>query len=87
MPIGDNVQEQAENRERMVAKWMIKGQTKRGKPITISKSFLEKVRENPTSFLENLIIDAEANSWDETNLLEVIGGFFKDDAREWYINN
>jgi len=32
--------------------------------------------------LENLIIDAEANGWNETDLLEVIGGFFKDDAKK-----
>jgi len=48
---GDNQQEQAENRERMVAEWMIKGQTKRGKPITTPKSFSEKVEEDPISFL------------------------------------
>ena len=70
-----------------MAEWMIKGQAKRGKPITTPKSFSEKVGEDPTSFLENLIVDAEANGWDETNLLEVIGGFLKDDAREWFINN
>ncbi len=66
---------------------MIKSQAKRGKPITTPKSFSGKVREDLTSFLENLIINAEANSWDKTNLLEVIRGFLKDDAREWYINN
>ena len=32
-----------------------------GKPIIIPKSFVEKVREDPTSFLENLVIDVEAN--------------------------
>ncbi len=74
--------DQAANRERIVAEWMIKGQTKRGKPITIPKSFSEKVEEDPTSFLENLIIDAEANRWDDTDLLEVIGRFLKDNARE-----
>ena len=61
MLTGDNAYKQAENRERMVAEWIIKGQAKRGKPITIPKSFSGKVGENPTSFLENLIIDAEAN--------------------------
>jgi len=61
---------------------MIKGQAKRGKLITTPKLFSGKVREDPTSFLKNLIIDAEANSWDETDLLEVIRGFLKDDARE-----
>jgi len=66
---------------------MMKGQSKRGKPITTPKLFSKKVGEDLMSFLENLIIDAEANSWDETDLLEVIRGFFKDDAREWYINN
>ncbi len=66
---------------------MIKGQAKRGKPITTSKSFSGKVGEDPTFFLENLIIDAEANSWDKTDLLEVIGGFLKDDVREWFIDN
>ena len=61
---------------------MIKDQAKRGKPITIPKSFAEKVGEDPTSFLKNLIIDVEANGWDDTDLLEIIGGFLKDDARE-----
>jgi len=61
---------------------MIKDQAKREKHITTLKSFLGKVREDPTSFLENLVIDAEANGWNETDLLEVIGEFFKDDARE-----
>ena len=66
---------------------MIKGQAKKGKPITTLKSFLGKVGEDPTSFLENLIVDAEANGWDDTDLLEVIGEFLKDDAREWFIDN
>src|SRR6266540_3653912 len=69
---GNTLQEQNENRKRLVAEWMIKEQAKRGKPITTSKSFLEKVGEDPTSFLENLIINAEANGWDETDLLEII---------------
>jgi len=34
------------------------------------------------SFLENLIIDVKANSWDETDLLKVIERFLKDDARK-----
>ena len=51
------------------------------------KSFSGKVGEDPTSFLENLVINAEANGWDETDFLEVIGKFFKDDIREWYIDN
>ncbi len=58
---GNTVQEQNENRERLVAEWMIKGQAKRGKPITTPKAFSGKVGEDPTSFLENLIVDAEAN--------------------------
>jgi len=66
---------------------MIKGQAKWEKPIITPKSFLGKVEENPTSFLENLIVDAEANEWDDTDLLEVIGGFLKDDAREWFIDH
>ena len=57
------------------------------KPITTPKSFSGKVGKDPTSFLENLVIDAEANGWDEIDLLKVIGGFLKDDAREWYIKN
>ena len=40
---------------------MIKGQAKRGKPITTSKPFSGKVGKDPTSFLENLVVDAEAN--------------------------
>ncbi len=84
---GDNMQEQTENRERIVAEWMIKDQAKREKPITIPKLFSEKVGEDPTSFLENLIIDAEANGWDNTDLLEVIREFLKDDVREWYIDH
>jgi len=65
-----------------VAEWMIRGQSKRDKPITISKSFARKVREDFTSFLKNLVIDAEANSWDKTDLLKVIEGFLKKDTRE-----
>jgi len=45
------------------------------------------VRKDPTSFLENLIIDAEANGWDKTDLLKVIRRFLKDDAKKWYIDN
>ncbi len=66
---------------------MIRGQSKRGKPITTLKSFARKVGKDLTSFLENLVVDAKANSWDEMDLLEVIGGFLKDDVREWYIDN
>ena len=66
---------------------MIRSQSKRDKLITILRLFSEKVKKDPTSFLENLVVDAEANSWDETDLLEVIEGFLKDNAREWYINN
>ncbi len=87
MPTGDNAHEQAKNKERIVAEWMIKGQAKREKPITILKLFSGKVGEDPMSFLENLIIDAEANGWNDTDLLEVIRGFLKDDVREWYIDN
>ena len=61
---------------------MIKEQAKRGKPIITPKFFSGKVEENPTSFLENLVINAKVNRWDETDLLEVIRGFLKDDARE-----
>jgi len=32
--------------------------------------------------LKNLVVDAKVNGWDETDLLEVIRGFLKDDARE-----
>jgi len=32
--------------------------------------------------LKNLIVDVEANGWDEMDLLEVIGGFLKNDTRE-----
>ena len=66
---------------------MIKGQSRREKPITTSKSFSGKVGKDPTSFLENLMINAEANGWDETDLFEVIRGFLKDDIREWFIDN
>ncbi len=87
MPTGNNAYEQVKNRERMVAEWMIKSQAKRGKPIITLKSFSDKVGEDPTSFLKNLIIDVEANGWDDTDLFEVIRRFLKDDAREWYIDN
>ncbi len=60
--ISVNTHEQAENRERAIAEWMIKGQSKREKPITMPKSFSGKVRKDPTFFLENLIIDVEVNS-------------------------
>jgi len=46
------------------------------------KSFARKVGEDLTLFLENLIVNAEVNSWDETDLLEVIRRFLKDDTRE-----
>jgi len=45
------------------------------------------VGENPTFFLKNLIVDVEANSWDEQDLLKVIEGFLKDNIRKWYIEN
>jgi len=61
MSTGDNMQEQAKNRERMVAKWMIKDQAKKRNPITIPNSFSGNVGNDPTFFLENLVIDAEAN--------------------------
>jgi len=32
--------------------------------------------------LENLVVNAKVNSWDETDLMEIIGGFLKNDARE-----
>ena len=66
---------------------MMKGQSKRGKPITTPKLFSKKVGEDLMSFLENLIIDAEANGWDKTDLLKVIRRFLKDDAKKWYIDN
>ena len=61
---------------------MIRGQAKREKPIITPKLFLGKVEKDLISFLENLMIDAETNRWDKTDLLEVIGGFLKDDARK-----
>ena len=73
---------QAEERKRQVAEWMIRGQSKRDKSIATPRSFSGKVGEDLTFFLKNLVIDAETNSWDETDLLEVIGGFLKDDARK-----
>jgi len=69
-------------REWQVAEWIIRGQSKCDKLITTPKSFLSKVEEDPTSFLKNLVVDAEANDWDETDLLEVIEGFLKDDVRK-----
>ena len=56
-------------------------------PIITSKSFAGKVGKDPISFLKNLIVDVEANNWDEMDLLKVIRGFLKDDAREWFIDN
>ncbi len=66
---------------------MIQGQSKRDKPITTLRSFIRKIREDSTSFLKNLVIDVEANSWDETDLLKVIKGFLKDNAKKQYIDN
>jgi len=66
---------------------MIRRQSKWSKPITTSKLFAGKVGEDSISFLENLVVDAKANSWDKIDLLEVIGGFLKDDVREWFIDN
>ncbi len=50
--------------------------------ITALKLFARKVKEDLTSFLENLVVDIEANGWDETDFLEVIEGFLKNDVRE-----
>ncbi len=60
----------------------MKGNNRRSKPITTPKSFSERVGEDPTSFLENLIVDAKANGWDEQDFLKVIEGFLKDDTRK-----
>ena len=65
----------------------VKKSSKKSKSITIPKSFFEKIKEDFTSFLKNLIVNAEINSWDEMNFLKIIGGFFKDDIRKWYIKN
>ena len=51
------------------------------------KSFSGKVGEDLISFLENLVVNTKANSWDETDLLEIIEGFLKDNAREQFIDN
>ncbi len=80
--IPENVENLAAEKEKQVAEWMVWGQSKWSKPITIPKSFAEKVREDPISFLKNLVVDAKANGWDKTDFLEVIGGFLKDDAKE-----
>ncbi len=60
----------------------MKGNSKREKSIIILRFFSEWVREDLTSFLENLIVDAKANEWNKQNLFEVIKGFLKDDILE-----
>ncbi len=57
----EDVENYAQKRENQVTKQMIRGQSKRSKPITIPKSFSEKVREDSIFFLKNLVINAEAN--------------------------
>jgi len=44
--------------------------------------FTSKIGEDLTFFLENLVVDAETNGWNEMDLLEVIEGFLKDNVRE-----
>ncbi len=66
---------------------MVRGQSKCDKLITSSKLFAGKVEEDPILFLKNLVVDTEANRWDETDLLEVIRGFLKDDVKKWFIDN
>ncbi len=61
---------------------MVREQSKCEKPITTLKSFAGKIEEDLISFLKNLVVDAKANSWDKTDLLEVIGEFLKDGTRE-----
>jgi len=39
----------------------LNGSSKRGKSIITSKLFLERVKEDSTSFLKNLVVDAEVN--------------------------
>jgi len=80
--VSEDIKDPTIKRERQVAEWMIKEQFKWSKPIIILKFFTGKVGEDPISFLENLVVDVEANRWDETDLLKVIGGFLKDNARE-----
>jgi len=48
-------------RDVFVIQMIIKSNNKREKPIIILKSFSEQVGKNPMSFLENLIVNAEAN--------------------------
>jgi len=46
----EGTEDSAVERERQVAKWIIRGQSKRSKLITTSKFFFEKVGEDPPSF-------------------------------------
>ncbi len=70
-----------------VTEFMFSNRSRRGRPLVQPKEFSRQVGEDSTTFLENLIVDGQVNDWDESDLLEVIGGFLKGDVREWYIEN
>ena len=61
MKIKEDIKDPAQKRERQVAEQIIRGQSKRDKSITISKSFTRKVEEDPTFFLKNLVVNVKAN--------------------------
>ncbi len=48
-------------RDTYITQMFIKNNSRREKSITTPKSFSSKVEENPTSFLENFMVDVKAN--------------------------
>ena len=69
-------------RDTYITQMFIKNNSRREKSITTPKSFSSKVEENPTSFLENFMVDVKANDQNKKYFLKVIGEFLKDDAYE-----
>ena len=58
----------------------------RGKMIVRSQEFHRKPKEDPKTWYNNFIMDVTVNGWDEDQLLNIAAGFFKEAAKEWYIN-
>ncbi len=65
-----------------ITEFMFSNQSRRSRPLVQPKEFNGQVGEDLTTFLENLIVDGQVNDWNESDLLEVIGGFLKGDARK-----
>ncbi len=53
--------------------------------IVQPQEFHGKPGEDSKAWFDNFIIDAAVNSWKNDQILDMIAGFFKGVAREWYI--